>query len=64
MAINVLDQLHSSLCRSQLFCNQENFENEKDNLQRIKYITLFEHTQFRATFRTQLDICGRAFLQK
>ena len=41
MAINMLDQLHFSLCRNQLFCNQENFRNEKENLQRIKYIIYF-----------------------
>ena len=34
------------------------------NLKRIKYITLFQHTQFRGAFKTQLDFYDGAFLQK
>ena len=35
-----------------------------ENLQRIKYITLFKHTQLTATFRIQLNIYDIVFLQK
>ena len=30
--INMLDQFHSSLCRKQLFCNQEKFRKTCENL--------------------------------
>ena len=37
---------------------------QKENLQSIKYITLFQHTQFRAVLRTQLDIDNGIFFAK
>ena len=72
--INMLDQFYSSFCRK--FCNQEKFRKICENfmlkrtiaitekLQRIKYITLFKHAQFRTVFRIQLNIYDRAFFAK
>ena len=37
---------------------------QKENLKMIKYITLFQYTQFRAVFKTQLNIHDGNFLQK
>ena len=61
-AINMLDQFHSSFYRKQFFVTKKSFE--KLNLQRIKYITLFQHTEFRAVFRTQSNIYDGAFSVK
>ena len=72
----MLDQFHSSLWKNNCFVTKKSFDKPVkisclkwtiatiENLQRIKYITLFKHTQLTATFRIQLNIYDIVFLQK
>lgn len=73
--IITLDHFHSSLYRKQLFWNQVKFRKHvkisclkwtivvKENLQRVKFVTFFKHTELGAVFRTQLNIYEGTFLR-